>query len=143
MEQRKLIKFGGSSFVLSLPNHWLKKNKLKKGDILYLEESSEGNIIMSPSIKEDSEISVINIDADNKSFERIAREIFSAYTNNYSLIKITGKNLRAIVKRIRRILHSFVALEIVEEDDKKIIAKDFLNLKDVSVNDNIRRMDII
>jgi len=143
MEQRKLIKFGTSSHVLSLPNHWLKKNDLKKGDSLFMTESSEGSIIISPKAKENLDFSSIVINADNKMFDRIEREIFSAYTNNFNQIKITGKNLRGIVKKIRRVLHSFVALEIVEEDDTKIIAKDFLNLKDVTISENVRRMDII
>ena len=143
MEQRKLIKFGASSHVLSMPNYWLKKNNLKKGDVVFVEESNEGNIVLSTGVKEKNEVSSITIEADNKSVDRIEREIFSAYTNNYNLIKIKGKNLRDVVKNIRRSLHSFVALEIIEEDDTKIIAKDFLNLKDVSVNENIRRIDII
>ena len=40
-------------------------------------------------------------------------------------------------------LHPNRDLEIIEEDDTKIIAKDFLNLKDVSITENIRRIDII
>ena len=143
MEQRKLIKFGASSHVLSIPTHWMKKNHLKKGDTIFLEENSEGNIVLSTQFKEIEQISSYTIEADNKTVNRIEREIFSAYTNNYNLIKIKGSNLRNIVKNIRRSLHSFVALEIIEEDDTKIIAKDFLNLKDVSINENIRRIDII
>ena len=42
MEFRKLIKFGKSSFVISLPKKWLEKNKLKKGDLLYVSENENG-----------------------------------------------------------------------------------------------------
>ncbi len=143
MDKRKLIKFGSSSYVLSIPNYWLKKNKLIKGDLLYFEENKNGELILFHEVKREDDLKKITIKAEGKSLERLGREILSAYINNFNVIVITGNNLDAIMKEIRKILHSFVALEIVEEDNKKIIAKDFLNLRDVSISENIRRMDII
>ena len=143
MEKRKLIKFGSSSHVLSIPNYWLKKHKLKKGDLLYFEENKNGELILFPELVGEESLKKITIKAENKSLERLGREVLSAYINNFNVIIIIGSNLNAIMKDIRKILHSFVALEIVEEDNKKIIAKDFLNLRDVSISENIRRMDII
>ena len=142
MEQRKLIKFGTSSHVLSLPSSWLKKNKLGKGNMIYLQENNNGELILSSSISE-SELKKITIISDNKHFKRLSKEIFSAYINNYGIIVITGKNLDSIRDEIRKMLHGFVALEIIEEDKEKIIAKGFVNIKDVSINENIRRMDVI
>jgi|SRR3989344_295611 len=143
MEQRRLIKFGSSSHVLSLPHHWLKKNKLGKGDFLYLEESGNGELIISSELKREKPLKKITITADGKRIERLSREILSAYINNYDLIKIDGNNLSKIMPELRRILHSFVAMEIVEEDDNKVVVRDFLNIRDVSIPENIRRMDII
>lgn len=143
VEKRKLIKFGSTSHVLSIPNYWLKKHKLGKGDLLYFEENKNGELVLFPEQKRDTVLNEIHINADNKSIERISREILSAYINNFHLIIINGSNLNNIMKDIRKMLHSFVALEIVEENNRKIIAKDFLNLRDVSISDNVRRMDII
>ncbi|MBI2105392.1 phosphate uptake regulator PhoU [Candidatus Woesearchaeota archaeon] len=142
MEQRRLIKFGTSSHVLSLPSSWLKKNKLEKGNLIYLQENNNGELVISSNASE-SELRKITIISDNKSFKRLSKEIFSAYINNYGVIVITGKNLDSIREEIRKMLHGFVALEIIEEDKDKIIAKGFLNIKDVSINENIRRMDVI
>ncbi len=143
MEQRRLIKFGSSSHVLSLPSYWLKKNKLGKGDFLYVEENGNGELTVSGELKREKPLKKITIFADGKQIERLSREILSAYINNYDAIKISGSNLSRIMKDLRKILHSFVALEIVEEDDNKIVAKDFLNIRDVSISENIRRIDII
>ncbi len=143
MEQRRLIKFGSSSHVLSIPSYWLKKNKVGKGDFLYLQEGVNGDLIVSNDLKEKRYLKNIVISSDNKRIERLSREILAAYINNYDTIRITGSSLSKIMKDLRRILHSFVALEIVEEDDNKIVAKDFLNMGDVSIPENIRRMDII
>ena len=143
MEKRKLIKFGSNSHVLSIPNYWLKKYKLNKGDLLYFEENRNGELILFPELHKEESLKEITIKADDKSIERLGREILSAYINNSDFIIITGNNLDGIMKSIRKILHSFVALEIVEENNKKIVARDFLNLRDVSIFENIRRMDII
>ncbi len=143
VEKRKLIKFGSASYVLSIPTYWLKKHGLNKGDLLYFEENKNGELVLFPELRREENLKEININANNKSIERLSREILSAYIHNFHLIVITGNNLNEIMKDIRKILHSFVALEIVEENNKKIVAKDFLNLRDVSISDNVRRMDII
>ncbi len=41
MEYRKLISFGKNSFVISLPKAWVRHSKLKKGDLIYVEEASD------------------------------------------------------------------------------------------------------
>ena len=46
MEYRKLISFGKSSYVVSLPKSWVVQNKLKKGDLLYFDEK-EKDLILS------------------------------------------------------------------------------------------------
>src|SRR3989344_5728031 len=131
MEQRRLIKFGSSSHVLSLPSYWLKKNRLGKGDFLYLNESNNGDLIISNDLKKERHLKDITISANNKQIERLSREILAAYINNYDTIKIIGNDLSSVMKDLRRILHSFVALEIIEEDNHKIVAKDFLIMSDM------------
>ena len=37
MEVRKLIQFGGNSYVISLPKKWIKLHSLEKGDPIYLD----------------------------------------------------------------------------------------------------------
>jgi len=45
VETRKIISFGNSSYVVSLPKSWISENKLKKGDILNVEEKN-GEILL-------------------------------------------------------------------------------------------------
>ncbi|MDO8656313.1 MAG: AbrB/MazE/SpoVT family DNA-binding domain-containing protein, partial [Nanoarchaeota archaeon] len=54
MEYRKLISFGKSSFVVSLPKSWVIQNKLKKGDLIYMEEN-EGTLILGAKEHESTE----------------------------------------------------------------------------------------
>ena len=41
MEFRKIIAFGKSSFVVSLPKAWMVAHNLVKGDVVYLEEEDD------------------------------------------------------------------------------------------------------
>lgn len=143
MEYRKLISFGKSSFVISLPKAWINKHKLAKGDLLYLEESGP-NLILSKEDKiaapKEKEI-VISIDKKTKQW--LVREVCSAYIMNYRTITLKGKQLKSRIKDIQDIVQNLMALEIMEQRSDSIIAKDFLNMDKVSCEELIRKMDVV
>ncbi len=143
MEYRKLIKFGNSSSVISLPKSWLEKNKINKGDSVYIEEKGDELVIL-PSKKDFvNKEKEITIDITNKDNDSIKREVVSAYINNNNTIRIIGNDIQSRSEDVRRILHELVALEIMEQSSDKIIAKDFLNIKEASIENIIRKIDII
>ncbi len=144
LEHRKLIKFGGSSHIISLPNNWLRKNNLNKGDLVYLNENGNNELVLSSEIKEEKkELREITVDISDKSIESIDRVIRSAYIKNYDIIKIIDKNLKPRVGEVKEILQQLAGLEIVEETSTMIKVKDFLNVKEISIIDLIRQTDII
>jgi phosphate uptake regulator len=143
MEQRKLIKFGNSSFVISLPNQWIKKNKLAKGYAVFLKENEENELIISPTITErKKEIKRVTINVTGKDVARLKREIISAYIQDYSIIKLIGKDLKDHEEDIRSAINNLMGLEIIEQTSEWIIAKDFLNLEDSSIMGLVKRIDI-
>lgn len=146
MHIRNIVKAGEASFTVSLPKNWIEKNKLKKGDKIYLLEKNDQEILITPFIDnqpQTEEKKEIVISVDGKELDTVQREITSAYLNNYSTIKISGNTLPSKTKSIREALHDFVALEISEQTSNTIIAKDLLNLKEISVDKTVRRMDMI
>jgi|SRR3989344_4970095 len=144
MHTRRLVKAGQASHTISLPKEWLDKNNLKKGDTVYIKEKTDRELIVTPEGKELAAKSKdIVINTSNKALDIIQREITSAYINNYNTITIVGRDLDEKSKDVRRMLHDFVALEIAEQTSDKIIAKDLLNWKEISIDKTIRRMDII
>ena len=145
MHIRRLVKAGQASHTVSLPKKWLEKNNLAKGNTVYLIERSDKELAILPSLepKKEAEQKEITINIDKKELDTIQREITSAYVNNYSKITIFGDELSEKVKEIRRMLHDFVALEISEQTAKSIVAKDLLNLKEISIGKTIKRMDMI
>lgn len=143
MHVRKLVKAGNASHTVSLPKSWINKNNLKKGDTIFIQEKSDSelSIKISPD-DEKQEQKEITIEVDNKSIGSIQREITSAYVNNYSKINLVGKSIGQQSKKIRGVIHHFVALEVDEQTSSKISAKDLLNLNEISIEKTIRRMDM-
>ena len=145
MHIRRLVKAGPASHTVSLPKKWIEKNNLKKGHNVYLIEKSDRELVITPEQgqEQEAEPKEITINIDKKELDTIQREITSAYVNNYNTITIFGESLAEKVKQIRKMLHDFVALEISEQTAKSIIAKDLLNLKEISVEKTVKRMDMI
>ena len=67
-----------------MPKSWVIQNKLKKGDLVYL-EGKDNDLILSPRKEnENIEEKSITILVDGKSLRRIQREIISAYIKDYN-----------------------------------------------------------
>lgn len=142
MEARKIIGFGKSSFVVSLPSKWVSKYNLKKGDVVYVSEDF-GELRLAPgNVDKTKDQKEVKINVDGKNSAALKREIISAYINNYNVIYIEGKELKEKAKDVRDILHGLVALEIMEETGNKIVAKDFLDMHDIKFDNLIRKIDV-
>ena len=141
MEHRKLIKFGNSSFIVSLPNDWIKKNRLKKGDLMYYTLENDG-IKFYPEFKEEKELKEANIEL-SENMDLFRRELISVYIDGYNVVKIKGRNLETNIKNIRNILRNLTSFEIIKQTPELIVVQDFFNIKEVNLKDLIKRMDII
>lgn len=140
-EPRKLIKFGNSSYIISLPKPWVIKHKLKKGDLIYLEETSKNELILtSKRIRTNEEPTSLVIEVDNKEIEELKREITSAYIGGYGEIIIRGKTLK---EKASKIIMENVGMEILEETKEKIVLKDILDFDAIYTKRVMKRMDNI
>ena len=143
MQIRRLVKSGAASHTVSLPKNWISKNNLKKGDLLYLVEDSN-NIVISTDTKEpEIKEKEVTIQIDGEKTNTLRRKTIAAYMNNYQLFTFHGNELNKRLEDIRKILHNFLALEIVEQTATRLVAKDFLNLKEFSLSNTLRRMDML
>ncbi|MBI2666810.1 phosphate uptake regulator PhoU [Candidatus Woesearchaeota archaeon] len=142
MEYRKLISFGKSSYVVTLPKTWVQQNKLKRGDLVYFDENVDG-LLLQPRPESPEEEKEIVITVDGKTKSQIQREIIPAYINNFKTVTLIGKELKNKAEEIEPIIQNLMALEIMEQTSEKIIARDFLNMKDLSIPNLLRKMDVI
>jgi len=139
IEPRRIIKFGKSSHIISLPKDWIDKNGLKKGEIVYVEEENNFLKIIPKERKNEVIEEKKTIDIENKSLDEVNRRLISAYLNNYSEITLKGKN--DIVRKNVSILMDKIGIEIVEQTQNEIIIKDFLSIEGIAIDKIVRRMD--
>ncbi|MEM4641222.1 MAG: AbrB/MazE/SpoVT family DNA-binding domain-containing protein [Candidatus Pacearchaeota archaeon] len=142
-EARKIIRFGNSSFVVSLPREWVEKNKLEKGDLIYLTQNDNGDLVIQPREKKQEKVDrEITISIEGKDERSIKREIISAYLNNFSTVKIVG-NLQTKIEFIRKIIKNLMAMEIIRQSKGEIIAKVFLDTDTIKFEEITVRMDVM
>ena len=126
-----------------MPKSWINKNNLKKGDLISV--SDDGfELVLSASQKEEKfDAREINIDAKNKNLEFLKAEIVSSYLNGYDAINISFDNNSKEAPKIKDIIRNLSGLEIMEQTSTRIVAKNLINVNEISINNIIRRMDII
>jgi phosphate uptake regulator len=140
MDVRRLVSFGNSSFVISLPKAWVTKNGLKKGDMLRIEERPYELIITSRD-EGKKKISESIINCEGKGLPELKTEIIAAYVNNSNLIKLN--NTKTLGSQLKQIIHGLVGMEVIEETSSTIVVKDLLDVSEVSIDNIVRRMDIL
>ena len=140
MEYRKLMAFGKSSYIVSVPKNWVMKNSLRKGDVLAVEQKPNELIFAAHKDSEDKPESQVVIDAKDKTVEELKCEITSFYIVNCNLFRVVNVKDPEVVKEIFRNLSG---LEVIEEQAKQIVAKDLLDITELSLEKIIRRIDII
>lgn len=144
MDLRKVIKFGKNSYIISLPNKWIRANKVKKGDILNM-DCEDSLIKISPhQIKRIEEPTEITLDYDKiQSYLNLKMHITAAYIRGFDQIIVIGKNLTKDTQKIRDLSRNFVGLEIIEQNPQKITLREFINIQEITIQEIVRRMDRI
>lgn len=141
---RKLVKAGPSSHTVALPKEWVEKNKLQKGDVVYVSFVSDNELRISTQVAGKGSVAEeVVIDVTNKSRDSLQRLITSAYLNNCGTMLLSGDEVEKRLPDIREIVQDFVALEITDQGPRKVVIKDLLNPSEVSVEKTLRRMDMI
>ena len=126
-----------------MPKTWVEKNNLKKGDLISISDDgfelvlSAGQQDSKPGNKEAS------IDAKSKDMEFLKAEIVSSYLNGYDAINIFFDNNPKDAVKIKDIIRNLSGLEIMEQTSTRIVAKNLININEISISNIVRRMDII
>src|SRR3989338_11298019 len=120
MEQRKLIKLGNSSFAVALPKAWIKKSGLKKGEVVFLQEGINGEIILNSEYKKTNTNTIKLIDLSEKNDKKsIQREITIPYIRDYGILELKG--IKGKKEDVKEAIKNLMGLEIVDSSEDKII----------------------
>tara|TARA_Y100000310_G_C20628740_1_gene787418 strand:- start:779 stop:1786 length:1008 start_codon:yes stop_codon:yes gene_type:complete len=126
-----------------MPKAWVQQHKLKKGDLIGIEEGTNELVFHADSKEIEKEEKTVSINIDNKKLNFIKAEIITAYLDNNHTIEIFSSTLEDDAPLIKGILRNLSGMEIIEQTSKRIVAKDLIDVSSISIQNIIRRMDII
>lgn len=122
VEFRRLISFGKTSFVTSIPKSWVTKNHLKKGDLVALDEK-EGNLILSPESNfHEKEIEVKDLKINNLGI-MTSRYIHALYKKGIDEIDISFDDPKLIEQVQKSLGKEVIGYEIIEQKSTKCVIK--------------------
>ena len=142
MDTRRVQITGGSSFMVTLPKYWADSVNLKKNDMVSLSPQPNGGLLITTGDPDAVEDRVKTLEIDRTmSSERIYRCLIGAYIAGHDRIVIhsdqplAGQSLDAI----SRFTQTSIGMEIVEEEENRIVIKDLMDHTEISPQKNIRR----
>lgn len=144
MHRRRIQLVGGTTYTISLPKEWVKKNKFKEQDELMLYEGNDRSLVISPHFESEkgmTEIS-LNIDEYLDIADTILRSLFYLGFESitlYSKSQIKGET-RA---KIRKALSKLSGVEITHEDEYKVSLRVLLDKSRLSITQLLFRSGIV
>ena len=146
-----MLKFGrrlqqiGSSFLVSLPSEWVRRNDLKKGSIIIIEIHSNNSLSLLSSDSIGEEQKQVAIAYSSTSVDYVVNQIYGAYLLGYDIIRIQGNGQMAFDHRdrIKHAMRKLAGLEIIEEDSANIICQFLLDAGTLVVEKILKRMSTI
>jgi phosphate uptake regulator len=142
MPARKAIEMGRSTILVSLPKEWVKKNGIKKGDDIMVEEISARKLMVSPFGGAEEEQKQIVIENSGDDFGQVTNDITGAYLLGYDVIKVAGNRVMSREERqqVKDSMKRLVGLEILDEDSKRITLQFLLEPTAITPENIVRRM---
>ncbi len=146
MEPRKVQKVGYSTLSVSLPMNWAKKTGVKKGDLVFISEESDGALRLTaePGKTDDSTIYVVNVDrCDNTKV--LARIIVGNYVLGRSIIKVESERrlMREQIESIREVTQRLLGIGIIEESDRHLLLQCSIDPNNFPLETVVRRLFVI
>jgi phosphate uptake regulator len=119
--ERKVIKMGDSSLVVSLPKAWVDKAGIERGETVELEELATGEIVVKPKTgaTDASTKREVNISPDEKS---LGMALIDHYINGTDMIKISSHDVLdpKIMSIVYDVVPELPGFEITEASSNKV-----------------------
>ncbi|MCK5282187.1 MAG: phosphate uptake regulator PhoU [Nanoarchaeota archaeon] len=144
MVSRKIQLIAGTTYTVSLPKDWVKKNNLSEKDEVVINETNDKNLVISPidlQIKSIKEIS-INVDDYKESIDQI---LFAMYYFGIEHIKLFSKKepIKNVRSGIINTLKHMSGTEITYEDKNAMTIDVLLDKSRVDIIQVIYRIGLI
>ncbi len=144
MYRRKIQLVAGTTYSISLPKEWVKKNNLKERHEVLMNEKNDRTLVLSPTLIESKKLDEISLYVDDY-INNIDQIIFAVYYLGAETITLISKSglTKDTRSKIRGALADMSGSEISYEDEKKIIIKVLLDKSKVNITQLIYRISLI
>ena len=152
----------GSSILISLPNDWIKKNSLCKGNSMTIETNIDNTVSIYNNYQ-DEEIKIEfeygqadgnqqtkndvaeQVEIKDKIIKILLNKIFGAYLLGYNMINIHSKNQISFEdsETIKRATRKLIGLEIVDENSYNIHLQFLIDAKTLNIEKILSMMNSI
>jgi len=146
METRKLQKTGGSTYIVSLPKHWVIASKLKEGDQVSMTIDNRGLLTLDPTLGTLRPVTTVEVYVeDEDASDHFLRRLIGLYISGHDEIVIRSKT--RIPPDIRKVVRDFtrrvIGPEIVEESGNAIAVQDVADHSHLDMRKILRRMHLM
>ncbi|MDD5767948.1 MAG: PhoU domain-containing protein [Methanothrix sp.] len=142
METRKVQRTGKSTFIVSLPKIWAVKNDIQPGSLIYITQSDNGALVLSPD-RAEREL-VTRLEIGEKGGDALVRDIIGCYVSGYRTMEVTSAHMTADQKRdIHQIVQKLIGPEILEETVNKVLIQDLIDPEELQSERALRRIKTV
>jgi len=144
MERRKIQLIAGTTYSVSLPKGWVKKNNLKEKSEVEINDENDGTLSIYPGFSEKKDLDKMNLLIEDYQ-DNIDQILFSLYYLGIEEINfMSKKEISAETKaKIRNVMDYMSGSEIVYEDKTNIKIKVFLDKSKVNINQVFYRIFLL
>ena len=146
MDTRRIQVTQGESYMITLPKEWAESMGLKKNDSVNVEVQSDGDLLVSPVKKVNipKDIKKINV-TNQKREDFLYRQLIGAYISGHDMIEVYSDQplLNNMVNVVNSFTQTSIGLEVVEEDNFRILIKDLINHTETRPNKSLDRMSVL
>ncbi len=136
--KRKVIQLAGSTLVVSLPSSWAKKNNVKKGEEVDVDEKGSELCISTQNamIEDSTSVSIVGIDP------MVKRALGALYKAGYDEVEVefAPEELRTAQEVIRE---EFVGFEVVYKGKNTLTVKKISSIDPEHFDTMLRRMFLL
>ena len=144
MHRRKIQLIAGTTYTLSLPKEWVKKNNLKEKEEVMLSEKNDRTLVISPELIEDKELNEISINIEDY-IANIDQILFAIYYLGVENINLFSKKdiTKDVKTRIRKALKHMTGIVVSYEDKQKMTIRVLFDKSKAEINQLIYRISLI
>lgn len=141
---RRLQRLGSTTLVVSLPREWVKRNYLKPGDIVHLQEGSDRISILASRPAQRPSKCTINAD-ELESADVLSKLVTACYLQGYDEVRVVSSRGLSPdqVMEAQSTVERLPGFEIIEQTPRKLVIQSIVDPTRFTMESIVRRMHMM